>query len=145
MEIVLYNNKSEMNKIGKNILNFITLNGTLRDNTNVINPIILIEVNSISDVNYCYIPEFKRYYFINDINVVRNNLFEIMLSVDVLESYKNNILKLPVILANTQNVGSTNYLPSNVFVRNVKAKTDIINFSGGLNDSGEFILITAGG
>ena len=65
--------------------------------------------------------------------------------VDVLESFKTDIKNLSVILLNTQNVGVNNYLPSPVFRNNVKAKTDIINFPSGLNDTGEFILITAGG
>ena len=116
-----------------------------RDVTNIINPVILIELNEIGNYNYCYIPNFNRYYFITDITVIRTGLFAISLMVDVLESFKTEIKNLSVILLNTQNVGTNNYLPSQVFRNNVKAKTDIINFPNGLNDSGEFILITAGG
>ena len=88
---------------------------------------------------------FNCYYFITDITVIRTGLFAISLMVDVLESFKSDIKNLSVILLNTQNVGSSNYLPSPVFRNNVKSKTDILNFPNGLNDSGEFILITAGG
>lgn len=145
MNITLYINNSEKNKIGKNLTNDFSLSGTLRDTTNIINPVILIELNEIGNYNYCYIDEFNRYYFITDITVIRTGLFAISLMVDVLESFKSDIKNLSVILLNTQNVGSSNYLPSQVFRNNVKSITDILNFPNGLNDSGEFILITAGG
>lgn len=145
MDIILYVNNSEKNKIGKNLTNEFSLSGTLRDATDIINPIILVELNEIANYNYCYIPNFKRYYFITDITVIRTGLYAISLSVDVLESFKSDIKNLSVILLNTENVGLNNYLPSQVFRNNVKSKTDILNFPNGLNDSGEFILITAGG
>lgn len=145
MNIILYVNNSEKNKIGKNLTNDFSISGTLRDATNIINPVILIELNEIGNYNYCYISSFNRYYFITDITVIRTGLYAISLMVDVLESFKTDIKNLSVILLNTQNVGVNNYLPSPVFRNNVKAKTDIINFPSGLNDTGEFILITAGG
>ena len=145
MNIILYVNNSEKNKIGKTLTNDFSLSGTLRDATNIINPVILIEISEIGNYNYCYINNFNRYYFITDITVIRTGLFAISLMVDVLESFKSDIKNLSVILLNTQNVGSSNYLPSLVFRNNVKSKTDILNFPNGLNDSGEFILITAGG
>lgn len=145
MNIILYVNNSEKNKIGKNLTNGFSLSGTLRDATDIINPIILVELNEIANYNYCYISNFKRYYFITDITVIRTGLYAISLSVDVLESFKSEIKNLSVILLNTENVGLNNYLPSQVFRNNVKSKTDILNFPNGLNDSGEFILITAGG
>lgn len=145
MNIILYVNNSEKNKIGKNLTNDFSLSGTLRDATDIINPIILVELNEIANYNYCYISNFKRYYFITDITVIRTGLYAISLSVDVLESFKSDIKNLSVILLNTENVGLNNYLPSQVFRNNVKSKTDILNFPNGLNDSGEFILITAGG
>lgn len=145
MNIILYVNNSEKNKIGKNLTDDFLLSGTVRDATNIINPVILIELNEIGNYNYCYISSFNRYYFITDITVIRTGLYAISLMVDVLESFKTDIKNLSVILLNTQNVGVNNYLPSQVFRNNVKAKTDIINFPNGLNDNGEFILITAGG
>ena len=145
MNIILYVNNSEKNKIGKNLTNDFSLSGTLRDATDIINPVILVELNEIANYNYCYISNFKRYYFITDITVIRTGLYAISLSVDVLESFKSEIKNLSVILLNTENVGLNNYLPSQVFRNNVKSKTDILNFPNGLNDSGEFILITAGG
>ena len=145
MIITLCNNFSELNKINKNISAGIELSGTLRDKTNVINPDILIEIENPTGYNYCHIPSFGRYYYIADMQSVRTGLWRIMLKVDVLMSFKAAIMGVPIILSNSENIGADNYLSDNVWKSKVKKKTDIISFSGGLLDSGEFILITAGG
>lgn len=50
--------------------------------------------NYVLASNYAYIPEFNRYYFINDIISVRKNIWQLVMAVDVLMSYKKHILKL---------------------------------------------------
>ena len=47
--------------------------------------------NYVLSANYVYIPDFNRYYFINDITSVRQNLWRLSLHVDVLMSYKKEI------------------------------------------------------
>ena len=90
-------------------------------------------------------PAWSRYYFIDDMRVLTGGRVEISLSVDVLESFKDSILELNVILSDTEQTGVNNYLPSESFVVTCKHKADIVNFSNGLLDNGEYILITAGG
>lgn len=145
MEITLYVNNSEVNRIGKNLTNAFTLSGTLREQTNVIEPDILITMGNPTEYNYAYIPLFKRYYFIKDITSVRNGLWRLHLTVDTLETYKNEILNCSCILDNTNETGLDNYLTGGNWVAKVKDKTEIKTFPNGLLDTGEFILITAGG
>ena len=52
--------------------------------------------------NYAYIPEFNRYYFINDIISVRKNIWQIELHVDVLMSYKEYFLKLNAFISRNE-------------------------------------------
>ena len=144
MEIRLYSSSDETNKIDKTLTNEIVLNGTLKDETSVINPIILIEANNLTQYNYCYIPLFKRYYFIKDITVVRNNLFRLFLDIDVLMSYKDEILNLDCIV-NKQENNSTPYINDNSRIYENRNFTSIINYRNGFDDDGNFILITAGG
>ena len=47
---------------------------------------------SIFECNYCYIEEFDRFYFIDNIIIQNNKLFVLILSVDPLESHKAQIL-----------------------------------------------------
>lgn len=143
MTITLYNNTSEKNKINKVLEHIADLTGSLKDSTSISHPQIILEYNNVN-FNYCYIDEFSRYYFVTDIIVLANNLIRVILSVDVLESFKNEILNQNVIIEkNTFDIDK--YLPDENWKVNVKTKTDIINFPNGLLDSGEFILITAGG
>ena len=147
--VTLYNNLSPVEKIGKDLQPGVNLTGcTLKDSTSVINPIIRIKSSDagITTYNYMYISELHRYYFIDDIVSINNGIWEISGHVDVLETYKNDILGNNVIIENTEQTGRNMYLfDDNVFKVNCKHKTDIINFPSGLLDTGEFILITAGG
>lgn len=144
MEIVLYTNTSEKNKIGKNLTTVATLTGSIKGESSITHPIILIEYSDPAAFNYVYIAAFGRYYYVNDVTVVRTGLLRLALSVDVLESFKTSILTQNVILDKNEN-DYTMYLPDENLITLVKTKTDIINFPNGLLNSGEFILITAGG
>lgn len=145
MEIILYNNKSPKNKIGKTLTNPITIMGTLRGETSTTNIQMLLNIVDMNPYNYMYVTEFGKYYFITNIISVRTGLWLITASIDVLESYKAEILSLSVILATTENTGARQYKAGSCWDVLVKDKTDIITFSDGLLSTGEFILITAGG
>ena len=144
MNIILYVNSSEKNKIGKTITEVDTLEGSLKDSSSIIKPVILSEYDDPTAFNYVYIDEFARYYFVNDVVVVRDGLLRISLTVDVLESFSAGILAQNVIVDNSTNDYNL-YLPDDNLLTLVKTKTDIVNFPSGLLESGEFILITAGG
>ena len=142
MQILLYNTESPRNKIHKELTLLATLSGALRDETNTVNPTIRIAATNMPAFNYARIPEFGRYYFLRDVRSVRYGLWEIMLESDPLMSF--DLTNISGVVVETENGGS-NYLESRHFVRSVKSKTDILNFSGGLLETGEYILITAGG
>lgn len=145
MEITLCVNSSEKNKLGKTLTNLNVFSGSLKEETSAINPIVIMELENPTGFNYAYIPEFGRYYFIDDIVSVRTGLWKISMKVDVLESFKNEIRGIPVILSDSTDTGKELYLPGKVWKTKVKELTDIINFPSGLSDNGYFILITAGG
>ena len=149
MNITLYKNTSEKICLTKTLTNSLLLTGTLRsdEKTSIKNPVIMIEgTASYIEYNYAYITEFDRYYYIVDIKSVRNGLWEFTFSCDVLMSFKTDILNSYAIVDNSETAKVTNYLASDIWSTLVKDKTDIINFDGSsLLDSGEYILITAGG
>lgn len=145
MDITLCVNNSEKNKLGKSLSNLNVFSGSLKDETSVTNPVVLMELENPTGFNYAYIPEFGRYYFIDDIVSVRARLWKISMKVDVLESFKNNILGASVILSDSTETGKELYLSGKVWKSKVKELTDIIQFPSGLSDNGHFILITAGG
>ena len=142
MIIYLYNNESPSNKINKDITLLATLTGAMRGESNVVSPVIRIENSVFPVFNYAHIPDFERYYYLRDVREVRSNIWDIYLQSDPLMSF--NIGSVSGILVEGES-GGNNYLEHRNFVRLVKSKTDILPFGSGLLNSGEYILITAGG
>lgn len=145
MNIKLYVNSSEKNKIGKTLTDEMILSGNLKDATDLIKPSVMIEGSDFSGYNYAKIPAFNRAYFIESMEVIRTGLWRLNLTVDVLESFKSEIKNQKVIISDSEENGANNYLSGEQWKTKVKSLTDIINFSNGLNSSGEYILITVGG
>ena len=144
MTIELYTNTSDPNTIIKNITLQSTLTGALKNETEtVISPHILIEQASYPNANYAYIPEFLRFYFINEVTAIRSKIWELSLNVDVLMSF--NLSGVTGIASESEAVNANRYLNSRGFIKLCKTKTDIVQFPNGLLDTGEYILITAGG
>lgn len=93
LTVTLYVSDSPVEKIGKSLSSGTDFSCELKDETSILNPKIKIYSSSnLSGYNYMYIPEFNRYYYINDISSPRNNEWDISAHVDVLETYKTAIL-----------------------------------------------------
>lgn len=93
MEITLYKYSGEMDNATKSnyLSSPLTINGTLREESSIINPSITFNINNfdLQNYNYAYIKEFNRYYFIKDITYIRNSIGRIDFNVDVLYTYWN--------------------------------------------------------
>lgn len=101
VNINLYHNTSDPNVLGKSITALQGTQGTMKKATSIINPVFTVkgDVGSIAGLNYCYVPQFHRYYFINDIVSVRNDLWQISCHCDVLETYKAGLLDTSAVIA----------------------------------------------
>lgn len=144
MNISFYTVSSEPNRITKTLGTATAYSGTLREGCSIIDPILMIESATVPG-NYCYIPDFSRYYFVKNIVAQRKNLWAVSCHVDVLMSWDWEIEHIPVIIDRTENTGKNPYIASDVYKRTVKDMTQIITFPSGLSETGEYILITAGG
>lgn len=101
--ITLMNNQEELNKISKSPASVMTLSGTLREETDLVNPQINIEYSgTLTNVNYMYIPEFNRYYFITKIESVRTGLWRVYGHCDVLKTYSEAILGTECVVARNE-------------------------------------------
>nr|DAX12566.1 MAG TPA: major tail protein [Caudoviricetes sp.] len=146
MEVRLYKTTSPRKKLVKELTDGITLTGNLRAQSSVMSPVLQIQDTQAIGYNYCYIPDFGRWYYINNINALRSNLFELSLGIDVLMTYAEAIRGNSAIIDKVQAQGTAyTYINDGSFVNTNRMTQSIINFSAGFNDSGEFILITAGG
>ena len=146
MEIKLYKTSSPRKKLVKDLTDGITLVGTLRAQSSVMAPTFTVQDTAVVGYNYCYIPDFGRYYYINGINALRANLFELSLGIDVLMTYAAAIRSNAAIVDKVQpQSGAMLYINDGSYVNTNKMYQTIINYPNGFNDNGEFILITAGG
>ena len=146
MNVEIYKNLSENSVIGKTKTLVYQTQCEIKGESSIINPVLILQYNEqLFTSNYVYIPAWSRYYFIDDVRVLTGGRVEVSLSVDVLESFKDSILELSVILGDTETTGVNKYLSSESFVTTCKTKTDIVNFPRGLSDNGTYILITSGG
>jgi hypothetical protein len=145
MEIKLYYNSSDNRCIKKNITNEFSITGTLRESASIVKPEITVTSVAPLRYNYCYIPSLKRYYYINNIISVKNGLWKLIMEVDPLMSFKNDILALKVVVSKQSSPSNGDeYIDDGSLVTdNLMFKT-IYTFANGFNNQGEYILITAG-
>lgn len=95
MKLYLYSVNDGDNVISKSLGKSIEIDMMLKSDTDIINPVILLETISGVDFiefNYCHIPELGRYYFITTIQNVNNRLWNLHCECDVLMTYKQDIL-----------------------------------------------------
>lgn len=150
MQITLYKCTAENNRVDKSsyLSSAVNINVTLKQMTSVMNPTMTITDSAgsldVTSYNYLYIPDWNRYYFINNITSVRNGLWEISASIDVLHTYRNGIRGLKGVILRQENDYNV-YLPDNLLEY---ASKDIVNLkfsypTGGMTPT--YILLTAGG
>ena len=142
-EIQLCQNNSETNRIGKDVVVLATMSGTLKDGTSIIDPTILIESPGVPNCNYAIINSFERKYFVKDIKSVRNNLWEISMHVDVLDSYANEIRSTEAIIARNE-YNYNLYLNDDRWWLSQKRFTVTKTLSGGSFQNTENILLITG-
>ena len=111
MDILLYTNNSDNNVLNKDIV----LQSQLvcyanKENIDILSPDILLSYIDIKalNINYCYIKELNRYYYINSYKYEKNHLLKLTLQTDVLMTFRDNILLSSGIVKNTKNIQNYN-------------------------------------
>ena len=145
MEIQFFYNQSDDRQINKIIEPGPVLQGEFREESNLMNPSILIQSNEVFRYNYCYIEEFQRYYSISSVTVIRTGLYRVEMNVDVLMSFRHHLLNLSVIVdKQTEHFNGDPYIDDGSLISDNMVYAEIYNFLGGFNDAPQYILITAG-
>lgn len=148
MIVDLYTNTSENNTINKTKSYIDSKNCILKQDCSIMYPTIILDYDSgdINDTNYVYIPDLERYYFVKEIKLLTAHRYMLSCEVDVLESFKSDILHLQCIINKQQDVSKGNmYYNDGSYVSLVNEYTQVYNFPYGFDDNGHFILVCAGG
>lgn len=144
IEIRLYVEKKKVNstKLPTGVGGQLILNCNIKAPSSVIHPTIEIATTAnILKYNYAYIPQFSRYYWINDMTFDRG-LWVLDLSVDVLATYQTDIgsTSMYILRSSAQHDGG---IMDNLYA--IKQKCSIVTIPGGFGltpnfEDGTYVL-----
>lgn len=145
MNISLYtqaNDKRVVNKtLGTATASF--TNATARDSFSVRNGVITIATDTdITKCNYAYIEDLARYYYITDITILRNGVYELTLRCDVLKTFSTGIYALYGTIDRQENKYN-GYIPDNNYKQLAYSQIVAKKFPNGMT-SDNLILMTVG-
>lgn len=114
MQMTLYKNKTDKRYINKNIsqVGNVLSNVYLKDDTEILNPVIILDTFPLS-ANYCYLSEFDRFYYLTSVDFI-DGMYHTKWHVDVLNSYKNDILANKALVQRNTNYNDL-YLQDNEY------------------------------
>ena len=130
--------------INKDLTNETVYSGTLKEETSVLDPEFEIESSSdLSQVNYVYIEEFHRYYYVTNITSVTTNLWRFTCHVDVLMTYKPQIKAHEAVIGRQEGLYNLYLNDSDTFKVLQKRKIVQKNFPQGFSGS-DYVLLFMG-
>ena len=143
MVVDLYTTTSEKIRLNKSLGTAFTLSAVLsKDSYDVTNPTIELSYDSgVLNKNYCYIAEYGRYYFIEDMQVV-NHMIIVKLHVDVLMTYASAI-KSSVGHVTRSTEGNV-YIPDSIATQTDKTNWQWRSLGTCFISSNDYIMIKGG-
>lgn len=142
MKLILYHNASDRNVINKELTEIETRTITLKKDTDLDR--LQLFIHKIpSSVNYLYLELINKYYFIDSTKSVNNNMIELICSIDVLESYKTEILNSDVMITLSQEKSYFKTIPDNKTTQERKIVS--LDLSEKLEPETNLIISTIGG
>lgn len=128
-----------------------TIEVLLKDNTSIISPTFELrcDFNSmpypaeIFGYNYCYCPEFKRYYFISDIISETSRVFYIVCQVDVLATFRDDILNTKAFILYAESKYNSMLTDSRLPISSRSERHNVYVDISEFNNDGCFILTIA--
>lgn len=142
MKIYLYNTKSSNNTLDKVLENETEFDIKFKAQASRTQPTVVLHSETMIDFNYAHIPDFNRYYFIENVEVTPNKIYLISLRCDVLESFKEDIKKSSGYI--NQQTTYNKYFNSD-FQTEVKKEVDVIKSNVTFECEKTTILCTIGG
>jgi len=137
----LYKCKDDRRKINKTLEDEIEVPVNFNRSMNFSNGELILQGNifTFSEYNYVYLPYFKRYFFVTDIEATRNNLIRMNIKTDVLMTYKDSIVQIEA-----TSIKSNDYEPYKEGLTlpvEVREQYRKYNFENPFNEQGTIILV----
>lgn len=141
MTVYLYNVSINPIVLNKNIGTGDQYSCTIKDNLDVLNPVLELDFNSSTlSKNYMYIPDLGRFYFITSIEII-NHVIIVRGHVDVLKTYNTQIRsgKCTATRSNKKNLT----IPDTMVITLPTEKIQYRKLSGEIT-GGTYVLILGG-
>ena len=145
MQAKLYVNNSDDKALTKSITLVDTVSVKLKEDTEMVNPVIILAPSTPQNFNYVYLADFDRYYFVSA-RTYSQQRYIVELHCDVLMSFVDEIKNL-VVIADRSSARYNLFLQDNDLPIMANSNVCTIPFYNGFNSEGneEFILAVAGG
>lgn len=156
IHITLYACTADNRQVDKTnyLTSVITGTAIFYENSSIVAPVIKFDWGNsfVSSVNYAYIQEFNRWYYITDVRALIGGSVEYSLRCDVLMTYKGNIYNSTQTVSRSESIGAPTMIEDDFLPISPKRDVKVILFEGGYFNLHEatslsynFILNVAGG
>lgn len=102
MTVTLYKNKSDPRALNKSLTFIKSVSALLKEDCSILKPVFILD--GVTLCNYIYIPDFGRYYFITDTEILAGKQMQITCEVDTLNSFKYEIEQVEGLVSRSQNL-----------------------------------------
>ena len=148
MKLQMLTTSADKRALSKSASEIDTVTCKLKQGTSIINPIVIIGKISAKNIHrftYAYIPDFGRYYFVNDIVESPANQLEVSMHVDVLRTYASDIRGISTLILRQENVFSPYFVDEEALVRTNRFRTKKNIGSVGGNSNVYYLTVNNGG
>lgn len=127
MELILYHTNDSNNTINKELTLITTKNINLKQSTNLYQTFLFLKNDKTTDyskVNYAKM--LDKFYFVSYETIANNNFIRLNLKEDVLETYKDSILKSSADIIEKSTPNNVRNIKTSKEVETFKLKSNIV-------------------
>ena len=109
MLVVFGNTLNDNNNLVKEFTTIKEVNANLKRDTSLINPVFEIsytELPNLKNINYCYVADLGRYYYVDNIEMGIGGIMFVNCTVDVLMSFKDSIKNITGTVKRAENLSN---------------------------------------
>ena len=141
-DITFYNNNSDRRCINKVLTDAKTISGNVKTQytSSGISLDIDISVSGITPFQFNYMKYDNKFYYIDNVDFVSQKIIRLNCSVDLLESYKSQILKQTAVLERSQNIYSR-YIDDDKLVLNAYKRVQTKAFPVSFTPSSSYVIV----
>ena len=141
-DITFYNNNSDRRCINKNLTGATTISGNVKTQytSSGISINIDVSVAGITPFQFNYMKYDNKFYYIDNVDFVSQNIIRLNCSVDLLETYKAQILKQTAVLERSQNIYSR-YIDDDKLVLNAYKRVQTKAFPVSFTPSSSYVIV----